>query len=340
MKNSILIIIIVLLSLGILVIHNQSKNEIESLKKEKKELKISLEKALSRLENIDIPEQYTNTETSYKNNELTPEDIKLFKSMDKGSQDSVEALRKLVTEFKKYKKTSDIKSLIEMEEEIPSYVGRYNSHDHNILKLSGAEEIGIYYNHFGENLSYTDNFILNEAHKLNPNSKFREATLLSEVHPPESYCTTINLKAAKGYLKEFPDGVQANRVHMSLFGFYITVYNAFREVEDMVGRISFPDHVKTLKEKHKYIMGYDLTYGSDETVRSAIDIDKDLNTQKKEVLKKALIHYEKLIKLSEEELKTVDERSSLKRFSSLDEKNAIENDEVSIPMTRFYGCAD
>lgn len=121
------------------------------------------------------------------------------------------------------------------------------------------QKIGLYIGHFSEQLDYSER-LLADAHKVNPNSSYRKFTLFSAIFP-EDFGSDVNnelpdIEQANLYLKEFPDGPYAGRVHGLLAGFYHGLYNAIR-YKDELGCFEeyIKNHPKETELKYVQTMG-------------------------------------------------------------------------------------
>lgn len=92
--------------------------------------------------------------------------------------------------------------------------------------------LGLSIGHYSDQLEYS-NILMAEAHQLNPNSKYRNYTLFTEIYKKEGF--TFNdfpdIEKAMLYLKEYPEGPYATDVNKILAGFYHDLYAALRERE-------------------------------------------------------------------------------------------------------------
>lgn len=236
-------------------------------------------------------------------------------------------LNSYIDDFNRYKTEKNIKALIALEPKVADLI----EGEEGFYGFSKATELGGYHSYFSEHYKYINNFILNEAHQVNPNSDYREQTLLAVILPPVEYCTELNKQAAIDYIKEFPNGKQTYKVHLALFKLYINVYNALWVAESYLteGRNSI-----------ERALSMENLYASDNTVISEFDKKKDITQQKQEAIDNAIKHYNTIKKLTKEEIALIDRYSAIENHSILDTKSTVAEIGKFSPMMRYYGCAD
>jgi len=84
------------------------------------------------------------------------------------------------------------------------------------------EDIGIEDNHWYEGYIYTGKVLL-DAHRINPNSAYRESTLYSKIWNGSERAVP-SPQAAEAYLREFPAGPFADHLYVKLAYFYDDLY--------------------------------------------------------------------------------------------------------------------
>ncbi len=93
-------------------------------------------------------------------------------------------------------------------------------------------ELGLYLGKYTDRLGYTGKF-LSQAHQIDPNSKYREYTLYSEVIEEtwHGLGQMPNIKAAYQYTKEFPNGPFIKDVLLIIANFHKDLYMVIRDNE-------------------------------------------------------------------------------------------------------------
>jgi hypothetical protein len=99
----------------------------------------------------------------------------------------------------------------------------------------GYEVLGLQPMVFESELLAYDGKVLREAHAIDPGSRERPFTLFSTIFPKgEAYVDVPDVVAARGYLREFPEGPFAADVHHVLADFYDDLYKALRAEDRLV----------------------------------------------------------------------------------------------------------
>ena len=99
----------------------------------------------------------------------------------------------------------------------------------------GYDVLGLQPGAFDVEVLAYDGRVLREAHAIDPDSSARPFTLFSTIFPDgEANVAVPDVAAARGYLREFPEGPFAAEVHLVLAGFYDDLYKAVRAGESLV----------------------------------------------------------------------------------------------------------
>ncbi|MGI8653773.1 MAG: hypothetical protein ACR2LC_00985 [Pyrinomonadaceae bacterium] len=111
-------------------------------------------------------------------------------------------------EYKTVEKAPTIEKLIALDEEVRRLVNNrpdyYPCDDTKICKVE-YDELGVYICYDG--FAAYSGKLLTKAHKINPRSKYRKYTLFSAVQVSDNDLGVMpNVKAARQYAGEFPDG--------------------------------------------------------------------------------------------------------------------------------------
>lgn len=142
-------------------------------------------------------------------------------------------LDNVLLEYKSLKEQSSIKQLIGLHNKISDIVIEIHVNREDIkepLWRKSYKELGVYIGHYGS-IAYYDK-LLAEAHKINPNSSLRRFTLYSTIfsqYKSHSWSALPNITAANLYLKEFPEGPYAWKVHEALGYFYYDLFKVLRD---------------------------------------------------------------------------------------------------------------
>lgn len=95
-------------------------------------------------------------------------------------------------------------------------------------------ELGLWLQRNSDRYEYSGQF-LHKAHKLNPNSEYREYTLFSTINSKE-YCWVEkidNLRHLNAYLKEFPEGVYISEIYRLLGDLLFSMHNiTYYDIKD------------------------------------------------------------------------------------------------------------
>jgi hypothetical protein len=99
----------------------------------------------------------------------------------------------------------------------------------------GYDDLGLAPAIFDVDFLHYSGKVLREAHAIDPHSSARPFTLFSTVFPKgEAYVDVPDVIAARGYIREFPEGPFAAEVHFVLGDFYDDLYKAIRAGEALI----------------------------------------------------------------------------------------------------------
>jgi hypothetical protein len=148
----------------------------------------------------------------------------------------------IYSEYVKAKETPSPESLVSLDGRLREYVRERHAPydtmrseidaplpllDDASLHKREYEEMGLTIGHFSEWFEYTGK-LLDEAHKLNPNSNLRPYTLYSEVVTARDNAQQ-EIDIANKYLREFPNGPFAARTNERLANYYKDLYVVLRD---------------------------------------------------------------------------------------------------------------
>jgi len=131
-------------------------------------------------------------------------------------------------------KSEDIGPLFQLDRELRSLVDEIhkNVSAQQIPSLYKSKYalIGLEIGHYSETIEYSGKLLV-EAHRINPNSKYRKYTLFTEIlgeTPSHGLGEMPNIERAKQYLREYPMGPYAGDTHVFLGGFYSDLYQVLK----------------------------------------------------------------------------------------------------------------
>lgn len=142
----------------------------------------------------------------------------------------------------KYKKTqfknqeNAIEALVKIDIELRNFlkeISEKGNHNHINYWKDYYTELDLTIGHYSDEFEY-EGALLEKAHKINPNSKYRNHTFFSEINSGK-WCwvrDSKNIAAAHQYLKEFPNGPFAVDVYRELGEFYSSLYDYIRLGKD------------------------------------------------------------------------------------------------------------
>lgn len=131
-------------------------------------------------------------------------------------------LEQIFLDYQALEKPKDIQRLVELDAALKRLEN--DVHEKGVSPIFFKKKhtlIGVEGDHQSDQMVYSGK-LLTEAHKINPNSDYRAHTLFSTVENKSKYGfgDMPNLKQAKQYLQEFPEGVFAGETNSILGSFY------------------------------------------------------------------------------------------------------------------------
>lgn len=347
-KISITITILVLVIALIATISSNYEGKLKELKIEKDNLHAELnnlkKKEKERLTNEKLKQGWlksNKTEPSEHELDLlgkqTPEMRETFYKLSKDHQDSLVRIYIYINEYNKHKENNDVKSLIELDDAIynifnPTMVPgwQFYASTENSLKDFKLDyrKIGLFIGNNSDIFEYSYKYILRQAHHIDPNSKYRDHTLLSTILTGDNQCTVFHVKLAEEYIDEFTKGKHTHLLTNSIINYYLGRYYAVWQLEEEVK-----------------VKG-DIAYAMEPNNYDHLKLG-DYTDQRKKFLNKAIVHIKKAIKAGIEN-EYIDNFSDLATdpiFLSTDEekirtaiKNLFQNKKFKTKLLYSQGC--
>ncbi len=153
-----------------------------------------------------------------------------------------EDIDKILLEYRVLPKANSVKQLVDMDQKIrvlmKSMKVLYKENMDEIVKSNGDffkgvdnigddhGDIGLWRRYITWDLIYSGK-LLEEAHSRHPNSPYRKYTLFGAIHGDDTHGMP-NIKQAKQYLKEFPNGPFVEETHVILAYFYDALHEVLR----------------------------------------------------------------------------------------------------------------
>lgn len=139
-------------------------------------------------------------------------------------------LEQMLQEYQQIQAASDVGQLVGLDEKVRDLIEDVQHQKRQSVKWERKYEvIGV---DQGDGLLIYSGKLLAEAHRLNPNSPYRERTLCSNIIDHGGFGAMPNLEAINVYLKDFPDGYCAREAQGSLATFYSDLYQVLVELQD------------------------------------------------------------------------------------------------------------
>lgn len=142
------------------------------------------------------------------------------------------ALRRIWQDYQSLKASPDIGRLVILDQELrflhlDPWEREQVSIDAKYFKPEYTE-IGLSIGHYSDALQYSGKLLV-EAHRIDPNSRYRDYTFYSTILPEEYSAEPPQIDSAKVYLSEFPNGPYAFQTARILAEFYDDLYKAIRD---------------------------------------------------------------------------------------------------------------
>lgn len=143
-------------------------------------------------------------------------------------------LERIFQDYQALGKPKDIQRLVELDAELKKLEREVQ--DKGIMPEFFKKKhklIGVEGDHQSDQMVYSGKLLV-EAHKINPNSPYREQTFFSTVENKSKYGfgEMPNVSQAKKYLLEFPEGTFAGEVNVILGSFYDDKAKVLRDLSD------------------------------------------------------------------------------------------------------------
>lgn len=143
-------------------------------------------------------------------------------------------LERIFQDYQALEKPKDIQRLVELDAELKKLEREVQ--DKGIMPEFFKKKhklIGVEGDHQSDQMVYSGKLLV-EAHKINPNSPYREQTFFSTVENKSKYGLgeMPSVSQAKKYLLEFPEGIFAGEVNLILGSFYDDKAKVLRDLSD------------------------------------------------------------------------------------------------------------
>jgi hypothetical protein len=159
-------------------------------------------------------------------NQLPPNELEQLKKYEAAKLAYQAKIDAALVKYRAIPKSSDVRPLIELDKELFA-ISKTDPGETRDLYKKGYEEIGFdIVGSYG--LEYTGALLV-EAHKLNPNSPFREDTLFAKLMAESDGDNEVRLAPIYEYLKEYPDGKHAAGAYMNIGDAYRDLYRVLWE---------------------------------------------------------------------------------------------------------------
>ncbi len=139
-------------------------------------------------------------------------------------------LEQMLREYQQIQAAPDVGQLVWLDEKVRDLIEDMQHKNGQSVKWgSKYEVIGVGQ---GDGLLFYSGKLLVEAHRLDPNSPYRERTLCSKIIDHAGWGAMPDLKTINVYLKEFPKGYCARDAQRNLATFYSDLYQVLVELQD------------------------------------------------------------------------------------------------------------
>jgi hypothetical protein len=157
------------------------------------------------------------------------------------------AFARILAEYKKLGAKPSVDDLVKLHKEVDDAVyafevgiaASYVRTPANLLQLTADySALGVYPHATNKGALVYTSKLLREAHAADPDSKWRSATLYATVIPERPDSTDpFALEAAKAYLDEFPQTVEAKRVVANIAHLYDDLHKMIRDSSSGPGKV-------------------------------------------------------------------------------------------------------
>lgn len=139
-------------------------------------------------------------------------------------------MEQMLREYRQIQVAPDVGKLVRLDDKMRDLIEEMQSeHRQSLGWDSKYAAVGV---DQGDGLLVYTGKMLAEAHRLNPNSPYRERTLCSKIINHGGFGAMPDLKTVKVYLKEFPEGYCARDAQRNLATFYSDLYQVLVELQD------------------------------------------------------------------------------------------------------------
>lgn len=146
------------------------------------------------------------------------------------TQSSEARMEQMLREYRQIQAAPDVGKLVRLDDKMRDLIEEIQREQRQSLGWdSKYAVIGV---DQGDGLLVYSGKLLAEAHRLNPNSPYRERTLCSKIIDHFGYGAMPDLKTVNVYLKEFPEGYCARDAQRNLATFYSDLYQVLVELQD------------------------------------------------------------------------------------------------------------
>ena len=143
-------------------------------------------------------------------------------------------LERIFQDYQALEKPKDIQRLVELDAELKKLEREVQKKGIAPIFFKKKHKlIGVEGDHQSDQMVYSGKLLV-EAHKINPNSAYREQTFFSTVENKSKYGLgeMPSVGQAKKYLREFPEGIFAGEVNLILGSFYDDKAKVLRDLSD------------------------------------------------------------------------------------------------------------
>jgi len=157
----------------------------------------------------------------------------LFSELTLGQDKIANDLQRIYRNYTVTGANKDISVLIELDQELRAIFKLPWDYDYNEIQgsyyKSKYDSIGIFFSDYWPGLHYRGK-LLREAHKINPNSSFRNYTFYSTANCDEENCSMPNIDSVQAYLTQYPEGPFIFEIYRTLAHFHDDLYKEIRNV--------------------------------------------------------------------------------------------------------------
>jgi hypothetical protein len=146
------------------------------------------------------------------------------------SPNSEARMEQMLRDYRQIQAAPDVGNLVRLDDKMRDLIEEMQrEHGQSMKWDSKYEVIGVGQ---GDGLLIYSGKLLAEAHRLNPNSPYRERTLCSRIIDHDAWGAMPDLENNNAYLKEFPYGYCARDAQRNLATFYSDLHAVLFELQD------------------------------------------------------------------------------------------------------------